>query len=478
MNKKKRISFVSGHFNVLHPGHLRLLRFAKECGDYLIVAVESDRIAGDSAHVKEDLRLEYLKNNTWVDEAFIFDEPIGNLISKLKPNFVIKGKEHEYRDNPELETIKKYGGSLIFSSGETTFSSYDLIKKEFDFTSNNTIEMPDEYINRHNISKEKIKKIIQDFSSVKVCVIGDLIIDEYITCQPLGMSQEDPTIVVTPIDSTQFLGGSAIVAAHAAGLGAGVEYISVVGDDEMADLSMDMIKKYKFNVNLFRDNSRKTILKKRYRSNGKTLLRVNSLQQNTISLNLQDKVYKKFEQIVEDIDLLVFSDFNYGCLPQGLVDKITKIAKEKKIVLAADSQSSSQLGDVSRFKHMDLLFPTEQEARISIKSSEDGLVVLAEKILNFSNASNVLLKLGAEGVIIQLKDSCSGWNTDRISALNSQPKDVAGAGDSMLITSAMSYCLNKNVWEAALIGSIASFVQVGRVGNSPLKKEELLREIK
>ena len=50
--------FVSGHFNILHPGHLRLLRFAKECGEHLIIGVESDRIAGDAAHISETLRLE------------------------------------------------------------------------------------------------------------------------------------------------------------------------------------------------------------------------------------------------------------------------------------------------------------------------------------------------------------------------------------------------------------------------------------
>jgi bifunctional ADP-heptose synthase (sugar kinase/adenylyltransferase) len=67
---------------------------------------------------------------------------------------------------------------------------------------------------------------------------------------------------------------------------------------------------------------------------------------------------------------------------------------------------------------------------------------------------------------------------DRISALNSIPKDVAGAGDSLLITSAMSLASDGNIWEAACLGSLAAAVQVGRVGNTPLTIEELLREIR
>ena len=102
--------FVSGCFNVLHPGHLRLLRFAKECGDRLIVAVQSDRLAADEAHVHEHLRLEGVQSISWVDEAFIFDEPLTDLITRLRPDIIVKGKEHEFRANSELAILEKYGG--------------------------------------------------------------------------------------------------------------------------------------------------------------------------------------------------------------------------------------------------------------------------------------------------------------------------------------------------------------------------------
>ena len=75
--------FVSGNFNVLHPGHLRLLRFAKEIGDHLVVAVESDRISGSAAHVPQHLRLEGVISNGWVDEAILVDEPVVDLIQRL-----------------------------------------------------------------------------------------------------------------------------------------------------------------------------------------------------------------------------------------------------------------------------------------------------------------------------------------------------------------------------------------------------------
>ena len=178
------------------------------------------------------------------------------------------------------------------------------------------------------------------------------------------------------------------------------------------------------------------------------------------------------------IYLLVFSDFNYGCLPQQLVDQIVVMAKKRNVMLAADSQSSSQVGDIGRFKGMDLLTPTEREARISTRSREDGLVVLVEKLREQADAKNILLKLGEEGLLIHASNSQSrDWLTDRVEALNSAPKDVAGAGDSLLIASAMSLASGSNIWEAALLGSLAAAVQVGRVGNTPIRTHELLQEL-
>jgi len=475
---ENNIVFVSGHFNVLHPGHLRLLRFAKECGGRLLVAVESDRIAGNAAHVPEALRLECVQSNNWVDEAFIADEPIVETIARLRPDIVVKGKEHEMRFNPELSVLAHYGGRLLFSSGEMVFSSLDLIRKEFKSFDSRLICLPHEYLARHGVTNTRLADLLQQFLRLKVCVIGDLIIDEYITCQPLGMSQEDTTIVVMPVDKTRFIGGAGIVAAHAVGMGASVLFVSVTGNDVVRNFAKDGLDDVGVQSTLLIDDSRPTTLKQRYRSKGKSLLRVSHLHQGAISVVLQKQILAELEKVMDRIDLLVFSDFNYGCLPQSLVEQIVYMAKNRGVILAADSQSSSQVGDISRFQGMDLLTPTEREARISTRNREDGLVVLAEELRKQSRAKNILLKLGEEGLLIHAGNGkVDEWQTDRVDALNSAPKDVAGAGDSLLITSAMTMACGGNIWEAACLGSLAAAVQVGRVGNTPIQSQELIREI-
>jgi len=474
----EKIIFVSGNFNVLHPGHLRLLRFAKECGTKLIVAVHSDRIAGSAAHVPEQLRLEGVQSNSWVDEAFLLDEPVTGAIARLRPDIVVKGKEHESRFNPELEVLESYGGRLLFSSGEMTFSSVDLIRREFYYSDFRSISLPEEYLNRHGIEHQMLVSLLHRFAKLRVSVVGDLIIDEYITCQPLGMSQEDPTIVVTPVDTARFIGGAGIVAAHAAGLGASVLFVSVTGNDTARSFALDGLAAAGVRAQLLVDESRPTTLKQRYRSLGKSLLRVSHLHQGAISVKQQKQILAELEQAMDNTDLLVFSDFNYGCLPQSLVNQIIPMAKSRGVMLAADSQSSSQVGDISRFRGMDLLTPTEREARISTRNQEDGLVVLAEQLRQQADAKNILLKLGEEGLLIHVcDDSSKDTPTDRVGALNSSPKDIAGAGDSLLITSAMTLASGGNIWEAACLGSLAAAVQVSRVGNTPIRTKELLQEV-
>lgn len=469
---------VSGNFNVLHPGHLRLLRFARECGDRLVVAVYSDRVAGKGAHVPQALRLESVESISQVDEAFIMDEPIGDLIARLKPAVVVKGKEHENSDNPELEALQKIGGRLLFSSGETVFSSLQLLEKEFQAPNIRSIEIPDDYLIRHDISRERLRELVRKFSGTRVCVVGDLIIDEYITCEPLGMSREDPTIVVTPVDSTRFIGGAGIVAAHAAGMGAQVQFVTVTGQDASREFATRELAQAGVTAHLLLDDSRPTTLKQRYRCQGKSMLRVSHLHQGAIPTGLQTRMIEQIEALLADIDLLVFSDFNYGCLPQPVVDRITSLAKARGIYCAADSQSSSQVGDIARFHHMDLLTPTEHEARLATRNRDDGLVVMAEQLRQQADARNVFVKMGEEGMLIHAGEiDDAEWITDRIGALNMAPRDVAGAGDSLLIASALTLADGGNIWEAAVLGSLAAAVQVGRVGNIPIRSEELLREL-
>ncbi len=472
----KKVAFVYGNFNIFHPGHLRLLKFAKESSDYLIVGVNSDRLSNNPNLLEEDIRLESIKSTSYVDEVFLLNEDVIEYIKQKKPDILVKGKEFENRYNPEEEIMNSYGGKILFSSGEIGFSSLNLLQKDFEISFSNLLH-DDNFIKRHKIDKTKLVEYINKFSDLNVLVVGDTIIDEYITCDPIGMSQEDPTIVVTPISNKKFIGGAAIVASHAKTLGANVSYISVLGDDENFEFTQNYLNSLEIKTYLLKDETRPTTLKQRFRAQNKTLLRVNHLKQHNISKDLEEKVLQNIVNDSQNYDLIVFSDFSYGVLTKNIIENITSYAKKNSVFVVADSQSSSQIGDISKFKDMDIVTPTEREIRLSLNNFESGLVVLSEKLHKKSNSKYIFTTLGSEGILIY-NSSENELLTDNIQALNTNAKDVSGAGDSLLTCSSMAKVVGANIWESAYLGSIAAAIQVSRLGNIPIKKEELIKETK
>ncbi len=469
-----RICFVSGNFNFIHPGHLRILEFASEISDFMVVGVSGDAAIGVAAPGEE--RLANVRALAAVKYSVLLDEPPEKFIAKLKPEFVVKGKEFEQRWNVEQDVVDSYGGKLFFSSGEMRLSSAALESSEFGPASVSKTHKPDGYPRRHGFTIDSLKRRIDRLAGIKVVVVGDLIVDEYISCEPLGMSQEVPAVVVTPIETHRFIGGAGIVAAHAHGLGAEVKFVTVRGRDEAGEYSEQYFEELGVEYHGFLDDTRPTTIKQRYRAQGQTLLRVNHLRQHGVNADLANKMLNACDDFMADADVLLFSDFNYGCLPQTLVDAIIDLAKSRDVMMAADSQASSQLSDISRFRDMTFITPTEREARLALKDAESGLAILAEKLVEKATCKSVILTLGAEGTLI-LGPMGDEMTTDRLPAFNSAPKDVAGAGDSLFAGTALAHRAGADIWESAYFGSLAASCQVGQVGNTPLSLDGLLAEI-
>ena len=473
------IVFISGIFNIIHPGHTRLFRFAAEQNGFVVVGVTADAIS-PGAIIGEYDRLQAVRSIEWVDYVFILRDEVNAFVTELKPGIIVKGREFQSQENPEAAILKTYGGRLLFSSGESSFSSLDLIRREIHEVNYSAIDKHKAFPNRHGFSTLELLSSLHNFNTLTVLVIGDTILDEYMNCDAVGLSQEDPTIVVRPVAKEVFLGGAGIVSGHASSLGAQVIFFTVLGNDETGKTAASLLNDYNISANIFYDETRPSTHKKRYRAKNKTVLRVNEFNQQPIDETLQRKLFQAVEKEIASADVIIFSDFNYGILPQALVDRITTSAKHHNVMIVADSQCSSQVGDVSRFKGASLITPTEHEARIATRDTESGLVTLAEKLRDMSQAEHVILTLGAEGILINAAKNDTHnnrWVTDRLPAMSTAPKDTAGAGDALMVVTALVLASGKSIWEAVYLGSLAAACQVGRVGNIPLSVAELSQEL-
>ena len=471
---QQKVCFVSGYFNIMHPGHLRLLSFAADLADILIVGVYKNPSA-TAAGFTEEQRLSVLRALRFVDHAFVLQGSLESFLRELKPDLVVKGKEFEDEENVEVKILQGYGGKLLFSSGNTGVSATDLLAASP--LLQQQISYPQDFLERHKFELTEISPLLDAFLSLRVCVIGDVIVDEYVICDPLGMSQEDPSLVVRPVESHKFLGGAGIVAAHLAGLGATVNFLTVTGNDENAVFVRDNLLDYGVTPHVCIDETRPTTHKQRMQCQNKTLLRISHLHQHAISHDLARYLNLQFNDLINSVDLLVFSDFNYGCLPQYLVDRLLAQTARYRVPYVADSQSSSQVGDVSRFSGAVLLTPTEREARLATHDFESGLVVMAEKLRCQAKADHIAMTLGAAGVLLHSGVEGGSFLTDRICAMCTTPTDPAGAGDSFLAATALALRGGSDIWKAAFLGSVAAAIQVGRIGNIPVTREEIISAI-
>ncbi|MAV81876.1 MAG: hypothetical protein CMI90_00250 [Pelagibacteraceae bacterium] len=466
------ISFISGNFQIIHSGHLRLFKFARQFSDKLVVGIYADKnIYSNKKALSSSIKV--LKNSPYVDEVVTIRGNIIKVLSQIKPNFIVKGYEHSTKKNIEDKyvSINKNKCKLIFSSGVL-----ENLENTNSTNVNNDLKIKHDhsFIKKNKLSQKNLNKIIDNFNKLRVCVIGEIIEDKYEEYSVLGLSQEDPTVVLSSIGNSSYVGGAAIVASHASGLGSKTSLISLYNKMDDSNFLKKLLD-YKVETILFDDNTRKNIKKKRLRAEGKTLLRINEVNNHFINKKIENEIVKSFSLLSKQIDVLIFSDFNYGLLPKSLIKKIIKIARQKKIFVAVDSQISSQFGDITRYQNIDFLSLTEHEVRKSINNEYDGLIEIMNKLQKKVNTKYFNLKLGAAGSIIY---DFKNYNSATLNSLNKNPLDISGAGDSMLVVASLALASGSNPSEAAYLGALSAALQISRTGNIPLDLKLLKKVLK
>ena len=461
---------IVGNFNVIHIGHLRLFSYAKKIANHLIVGVINDKNSKSNLLISQDKRLDGIKSNKFVDEGYIINGNLKNFILKHKPNYFLKGKEFENQKNLEKKILDKISCKLIFGSGDEQLSSSDIINGEFNTSKIENILNDHDYCRRHNISKISLLKKVNKLKNIKALVVGENIIDRYILTQPLGMSHETSLVVHKPGKKKDFLGGASIVAMHLSSAIKHIDYLSLIEKkDRYFNFINSKLKRNNINRYFVEDETYKTVIKTRYRLDNNTIFRTNEFLNFNVNKNLENKILKKFTYLVKDKDLLILSDFNYGFLSKKLVSEMIKVAKKlnNKIIISGDSQTSSQSGDISKFQGINLITPTEIEARKYVPNPSTGLAVVSQKILKKLKLKNLIITLNKDGILIDTKTRAN-ISTDKINSLANVVNDTAGAGDAFLTYASLGLATGGSIWESSYLGSIASAIHVNTMGNEKI----------
>ncbi|MCO6438050.1 MAG: adenylyltransferase/cytidyltransferase family protein [Phycisphaerae bacterium] len=481
----KTIVQCHGCFDVVHPGHIRYLEFARQQGDVLIVSITGDAAidkGGMRPYIPQELRAENLAALMCVDLVCITPEPTAeNALRRIRPDLYIKGREYENSRDPgflaEKAIVEEYGGRILFSSGEIIFSSTALIERLPRFPENESHRL-NLVCRRHAITRESLEARLDRFRGLNVMVVGDIVLDRYVLCDPLGVASESPMISLAQRDERSYVGGAAIVARHVAALGARAFLVSAAAEDEPSDMVRDVLRCEGVENHLI--NCRPSLVEKtRFLADENKLFKVERAQIRPLDSVAERHAAMILEQHSRLADAVIFCDFGYGMITSGLLQRVLPALRQNVRILAGDI--SGARANLLNFVNVDLLCPSELEMRAMLHDYDAGLSSVAWQLLERTQARHLFVTLEKRGMVVFDRQSqqrgTPEWSgrlrSEQVPALTPHALDKLGCGDALLAASTLTLAAGGSLLESAYLGSAAAAIEIGMLGNHPVENSGL-----
>lgn len=308
--------------------------------------------------------------------------------------------------------------------------------------------------------KTKFLTAIASFHQINILVIGDLMLDHYITGRTDRTSPEAPVPVVLMEEETFFAGGAANVARNLAAAGANVQCIGATGDDESGRRLKDLLNQSQVDTTAIQQTPHyRTTRKTRIVSQGQQIVRLDSEQPWPGRSEEIAALVTRAEHLMASTSAIVISDYGKGLLTPELLHQIIAKAREKNIPVIVDPKGR----DYTRYRGATAITPNNREAREASAvpdSDPSHLLKAARQIRETVQSDMVVITCGADG--LALLDQDDKFITIATSAR--EVYDVTGAGDTFVSWFTLSLAAGLTSEEAARLANIAAGISVGRTG--------------
>lgn len=479
--RANKVIMCHGVFDVVHPGHIRHLLYAKSKADLLVASITADMHISKGQyrpHVPQDLRALNLAAFEMVDFVIIDRNatPLRN-ISLLQPDFFAKGYEYTATGVPpktqeELVALREYGGEMIFTPGDIVYSSSKLIDLAPPSIKHEKLLS---FMEGQRLTFDSLRSALEKLDRFRVHVVGDTIVDSYTQTAMIGGQAKTPTMSVLYEHRDDYIGGAAIVAEHMRAAGAKVVFSTVLGNDALKDFVLDGLKKQGIDCRAIIDQTRPTTNKNAIVAGGYRLLKIDTLDNRSIS----DEILERLAGAVrsEKSDAVVFSDFRHGIFNRRTIPRLIS-GIPQGVFRVADSQVASRWGNITDFKDFDLITPNEREARFALGDQDSGVRPLASALYDSARCKTLILKLGERGVLACR--SAEHESLDSYIVIDSfadRVIDAVGAGDALLAYATLGMLATGSDAVATILGSIAAACECELDGNIPVTPADVLRKI-
>jgi D-beta-D-heptose 7-phosphate kinase/D-beta-D-heptose 1-phosphate adenosyltransferase len=324
------------------------------------------------------------------------------------------------------------------------------------------------------ITKHRLESILKRFPKAKIMVVGDIMLDEYLTGTVDRISPEAPIPVVNLVNSKApdvRLGGAANVFNNIAALGnRKVLLCGMIGDDQNGKAVRKKLACLGIDTScLIADPGRPTTVKTRIIAHGQQVIRLDREERLPAAPRIQSRIAACITKHAASLDAVIFSDYEKGVITRELLAEVLPVlAARKNLVVAVDPKFSN----FRHFKNVTVVVPNRKEAsgfmRHEVATERDALAA-ARYILDNLACECVLIKLGEHGM--RLVDRHGGDIAIKTAA--EQVYDVTGAGDTVISTLVLARTAGATWEEAARIANVAAGIVIHYIGTSTVTVRQL-----
>ncbi len=447
-----RTVLAHGCWDLLHLGHIRHLEEARRMGDRLVVSVTADPFVnkgvGRPAFTTTE-RVEALRALACVDEVVVSDSPNAvDVINRIKPAIYVKGIDYAYDgDTDELrwerEAVEAHGGALKFT-GAVKYSSSRLLNQErFDLGTFAYLQRC-----REAGFGDRILKAFKDADALRICFIGETIVDEYCYLTPLARPAKEFILAGVETHREQFDGG--VVAAARHGEWREIDVVSPIRS----------LRKTRF---VEREPTRKV-----FEVYGDREIVMSQAEREVLQVRMIDAIDKA--------DAVIVLDFGHGLMGP----------KERHFVegakfLAVNAQTNAGnfgFNPITRYAHADYVCIDDPEARLATGMRTDPIEdVIRAGIAAKINARRITVTNGRHGAV-SFDRAADEPRCVTVPAFATSGVDTMGAGDAFLAVAAPLLAAGLDLAAASFAGAVAGAIKVGIVGHRRhVSRQELVQTI-
>ena len=316
---------------------------------------------------------------------------------------------------------------------------------------------------------QQLKNLFSPDRKIKILVVGDLMLDEYIWGSVDRISPEAPVQVVEVKSENFILGGAANVANNLVALGCDAYLVGAIGKDQKGEKLIQLLHEENINCEgVKRFDNRPTINKIRVIAHSQQIIRIDREDKSHITKKTEKEIINHLLSKIPEVDGVLCSDYLKGLLTNNVLNAIMKSARQNKKMVFVDPKGK----DYSKYNGASILTPNEHEvevASVGFNGVDHDLTKAAKKIMDTVQLDSLLVTRGKDGMCLFEREK----EPVNIATEAKEVYDVTGAGDTVIAAFVMAVLSGLSFVDAAKVANAAAGVVVGKVGTAVIHKGDL-----